>query len=216
MSRARRPPTPPAFAIWLLTRLTADEALAGDIIEQFVSTQRSRWWLWRQVAIAVLINTAKELQAHPGSLIGIAAGWAVLFAGMGVLALLHPEDGLMAVWLNLWPSESVVWFRWLDDPDAGALTLAIFACGGWFAGRMQSGRAAGLIAFVATISAWSLSSGMLRLAAPARNGLIWYAPYGPATFAMEMATYTAFTAILFPLTALAGGLVGTRHFAGPH
>jgi hypothetical protein len=81
---------------------------------------------------------------------------------------------------------------------------------------MQSGRAAGLIPFVATIFAWSLSSGVLRLAAPLRNGLNWYAPHGPATFLMEAATYIAYAGILLPLTALAGGLVGTRRRTRPH
>lgn len=43
----------PRVAITLLQSFCRDEALVGDILEEYEQRQ-SRFWLWRQVAVAVL------------------------------------------------------------------------------------------------------------------------------------------------------------------
>ncbi len=43
----------PRVALWLLERsLASEEALAGDLVEEY-ARGRTRWWLWRQVIGAV-------------------------------------------------------------------------------------------------------------------------------------------------------------------
>ncbi len=44
----------PRVAITLLQSFCRDEALVGDILEEYEQRQ-SRFWLWRQVAVAVLL-----------------------------------------------------------------------------------------------------------------------------------------------------------------
>ena len=43
----------PSVAVALLQLFCRDEALAGDILEEF-EARRSRVWLWRQVGVAVI------------------------------------------------------------------------------------------------------------------------------------------------------------------
>jgi hypothetical protein len=47
--------TEPSVAVALLQLFCRDEALAGDILEEFERRQ-SRAWLWRQVAVAVMFG----------------------------------------------------------------------------------------------------------------------------------------------------------------
>lgn len=56
---------PPRVASWLLTRLSdCDEALAGDMIEEY-RRGRSRLWYWRQTGIAVFRTTVADVRSHP-------------------------------------------------------------------------------------------------------------------------------------------------------
>ncbi len=45
----------PSVAIALLRLFCRDEALVGDILEEY-EVRRSRAWLWRQVGVAVIFN----------------------------------------------------------------------------------------------------------------------------------------------------------------
>lgn len=45
----------PTIAVALLQLFCRDEALVGDILEEF-EARRSRAWLWRQVGVAVMFN----------------------------------------------------------------------------------------------------------------------------------------------------------------
>jgi hypothetical protein len=53
-------PEPPRLAVALLTRfLPAEEALAGDLIEEF-EARRSRAWFWRQTVGAIVIGALRR------------------------------------------------------------------------------------------------------------------------------------------------------------
>ena len=57
---------PPAVATWILQHLGAgvhEEALAGDLIEQY-ARGRSRLWYWHQVLIAIWFARARSFQAR--------------------------------------------------------------------------------------------------------------------------------------------------------
>jgi cytochrome bd-type quinol oxidase subunit 2 len=55
---------PPGLAIWLLERVSTGyrgESLAGDLIEQY-ALGKSRLWLWRQVAAAIVLAKRRSLE----------------------------------------------------------------------------------------------------------------------------------------------------------
>ena len=70
----------PFLASFLLERLgPADEALVGDLVEEY-QTGRSRLWVWYQVVTAILLHTARTLRAHRRrSTAGILCGWLIMF-----------------------------------------------------------------------------------------------------------------------------------------
>src|SRR5438045_6653383 len=73
-----RSSNPPALATWLVEHLIPrgkNEALTGDLSEQF-SQGRSEVWYWYQVLVAILVAFAKELRT-----VGAAAGFTGLWLG---------------------------------------------------------------------------------------------------------------------------------------
>jgi hypothetical protein len=72
----------PLVATWLLLHFGSSayaESLAGDLIEQF-HQGRSRWWYWRQVAIALVPSRAIALVR---ALVGTVA---LIMLGAGTLS----------------------------------------------------------------------------------------------------------------------------------
>jgi hypothetical protein len=73
---------PPAFATWLLEQLALgdnNQALAGDLIEEF-ERRRSVAWYWRQVVGGILARLAGELRAEweqAGHVVAWTFGFAV-------------------------------------------------------------------------------------------------------------------------------------------
>ncbi len=68
---------PPVLATWLVEHLIPgprNEALAGDLLEQF-SQGRSVTWYWRQVLCAVLWGLVKDWRVLALA-IAVTAGWA--------------------------------------------------------------------------------------------------------------------------------------------
>ena len=78
---------PTSLATWILDHFVPNnEALAGDLIEQF-RQGRSSLWYWRQVAVAIVVTTIDEIRAHPLlTLRGIAFGWAFVWLYFGFVA----------------------------------------------------------------------------------------------------------------------------------
>jgi len=57
---------PPRLATWLLKRFgkaSTTEAILGDLTERF-EAGKSRWWYWKQVAIAAVACARCDLQAY--------------------------------------------------------------------------------------------------------------------------------------------------------
>ena len=53
---------PPRLALALLRRHVDDEALVGDLVEEF-ETRRSSLWLWRQALLAALMTASRDTGA---------------------------------------------------------------------------------------------------------------------------------------------------------
>lgn len=71
---------PPAAATWLLENFPPgerNEALAGDLLEEFHYFRRSEGWYWRQVLSAVAIECSREMLNHQIVLV-FAVLWSML------------------------------------------------------------------------------------------------------------------------------------------
>ena len=71
----------PTIAVFLLQRFCRDDALIGDILEEFAHRQ-SRAWLWRQVVVVVLLGLPYGLMKEPRS----AGKMPMPIGGIGLLA----------------------------------------------------------------------------------------------------------------------------------
>lgn len=87
--------TPPKLAAALLKRLgPGNDALAGDVLEQF-KEGRSRLWLWRQVLGAVLRGIVADIPSHPVlTLRGVILGFGLIYVVSNAVfaALRLPEE----------------------------------------------------------------------------------------------------------------------------
>jgi hypothetical protein len=97
---------PPSAARWMLDHLMpgeANEALAGDLSEEF-HTGRSAAWYWRQVLSALSIRCTRELRIHCTALL-FAALWSMLApAWLLAIARLERSANLNAHLAQLnWP-----------------------------------------------------------------------------------------------------------------
>ena len=82
---------PPSIAAWMLEHLVPgprNDALAGDLLEEF-RKGRGNGWYWRQVASAVFIGLSRELRNHAAVLL-FAAAWSML-APAWLLAITNLE-----------------------------------------------------------------------------------------------------------------------------
>jgi hypothetical protein len=80
---------PPALATWLLEHIrfsNTDEALAGDLLEEFTQG-RSGAWYWRQVLLAIVVGFGKEVRIH--WILTIRATIIGLAVSTGASMLLH-------------------------------------------------------------------------------------------------------------------------------
>jgi hypothetical protein len=92
---------PPALARWLFERVRfsdTDEALAGDLLEEFTQG-RSAAWYWRQVLVAIAVGYGKEVHIHwalaiRAALIGLAVSTGVSILLHSLIVTLH-KNGLM-------------------------------------------------------------------------------------------------------------------------
>jgi len=73
---------PPLIATWMLEHWTlgpSNNALAGDLLEEFRSgrARRTRAWYWRQVIAAISINCSRQILNHRSVML-FAAVWSVI------------------------------------------------------------------------------------------------------------------------------------------
>src|SRR5687768_11960930 len=55
---------PPRFAVALLNAFASDDALVGDLVEEF-ERRRSRVWLWRQTLTVVFLAVLRRRRPRP-------------------------------------------------------------------------------------------------------------------------------------------------------
>jgi hypothetical protein len=120
----------PGLAMWLLKNLGVDDAVVGDLVEQYESG-RSSQWLWRQVLMA----TVSISRPHGWLTLGtLALGWAVLWVFFGVLLPPLGELDGYVVAKGLAQPYSVGW--WLRGLVTWTLTGFPFLASGWLVARL--------------------------------------------------------------------------------
>jgi len=110
---------PPSIARWMLEHLMSaerDEALAGDLQEEFCAG-RSALWYWHQVLSAVAIRCAREVRVHYAALL-FATLWSML-APVWLLGVDGLEKGI-----HLNEDFSKMNWPWSTLSDLGAMLAA--------------------------------------------------------------------------------------------
>jgi hypothetical protein len=146
---------PPRAATWLLKKLGCNnEALVGDLIEEY-SAGRSAAWYWRQVLVAIPVGFSKEIWDHKLlALRAIATGWATGY-------LLR-----YAVYIPFWQLDRRVRFAYgygqtlyhqhYVYPETLIWCICVAATG-WIVARCHRGhRAAMVLIYLASMQLWSL------------------------------------------------------------
>jgi len=106
---------PPPLASWMLEHLPSgdrDEALDGDLLEEFRSGRSESWYL-RQVLAASLVSWAGSLRARI-SLLGFALVWSLPVPAWMVLCERIEQTGDVGrIWqmteANFWPAALATW-----------------------------------------------------------------------------------------------------------
>ena len=114
----------PALAVFLLERFSGDETLAGDIIEAYEHGQ-SRFWLWRQVAAAVLLNLPDGLMPRPRR--------------AGTLPMPVGGIGFIAIVMLITTVAPGAWWLIAAGVLGGFLFAALLIAGGRRRGKMPDG-----------------------------------------------------------------------------
>lgn len=119
---------PPAAAMWLLEHLMPggkNEALTGDLLEEFKKRQSSTWY-WHQVLLAIMVRFAAELRRQPLT-IALAVPWTfaaqLLYWQLLIIPRLH---SLFWWWIRLvWPVSLVYQIGLKTALDGFMLLMAL-------------------------------------------------------------------------------------------
>jgi hypothetical protein len=184
----------------LLDHLTPDnDALKGDLIEQFLAG-RTRLWYWRQVLLAIVVHAAADIRAHKLLTVRAAiVGTAILLACVKSTLALYLW--MSHQWVNAWANESRAWLvNWHYFGGHLHLVWCLGAVlSGWLVVRLHWRHpAAAILTAVASQLPWVAWWGLpiwIRT---------WDQPQFPWTVAHQM--IAAFILIGMPLCTLLGGL----------
>jgi len=91
-----RPSEPPVLAAWILEHIrfsSTDEALVGDLLEEFRHGRPAAWY-WRQVFAALLVGFVREVRNHwvlaiRAVVIGLTVNYGALVLGHDALVTLY-------------------------------------------------------------------------------------------------------------------------------
>ena len=149
---------PPIVATWLLEYLHSgqeNESLIGDLVEDY-GRGRSKAWYWRQVLIAIVVSSWREISTHSLLVVkAMATGWAasILFqiiAG-GMLSRFHlglPLYYKLPLFFGYAIGASLSWL---------ILWTPIWVGSGWFVGRLYRSHLSSMVlVFSTSVLIWKL------------------------------------------------------------
>jgi hypothetical protein len=156
-------PQMPAAAIWLLKvfKVTeSNQALAGDLAEEYSGGQRTAW-VWRQVFAATAFTIAKEIFSHKlltvravmaGEAAVLLSYFALIGAGRWHWFSMFWISVFTPSWLPFW---SEFWILYLLR--SMLVVLLVFTFGGWIVGRLHRDHRATFVVLFATLQSIVLS-----------------------------------------------------------
>jgi len=148
---------PPGFATWVLKHFgSANEALAGDIVEEYAQG-RSAAWYWRQVLIAVLFSCGNEVRKHKLLTVrSVIVGWTALYAsGYAINLPVYKLYAKVLTALGLQPP----WFWWRHYYTYPLVFLPLIGglLSGWLVARLQRAhRTTMVLVYLMTVLLYSL------------------------------------------------------------
>jgi hypothetical protein len=122
-----RSPDPPAIATWVLEHAYVDEALTGDLAEQY-RKGRSPLWYWRQSLVATFVLSGGTILTHKWlALRAIATGWLA----WATLSLVRRQ---IPGWFETMdPATAMAWSTSTESVIRYATWIVI----GWIIGRLH-------------------------------------------------------------------------------
>jgi hypothetical protein len=163
----------PKFATWLLMQLgcgPANEAVIGDLEEQFRRHPRTRVWYWRQVLIAIVGSAFQEIRTQKLRTLGamILALAALVFTELFLAKAVVPITSMLPA--PLWNAPTFQTFFEVAVTWTAAGLEGFVA--GWVLARMHGGRRATVLFFAV------LLNGAGALSFPVHEGVGSVAPGG--------------------------------------
>jgi hypothetical protein len=104
---------PPRVATWLLRHCVPgplNEALAGDLLEEFRRGRSARWY-WRQILAAISVACFREVASRPGMLL-FAALWSMTAPAwlLFIFRFQTQTNFIGPVWRLAWPWSTICIF----------------------------------------------------------------------------------------------------------
>jgi hypothetical protein len=156
---------PPALATWLVEHVVPgdkNEALAGDLLEQF-GQGRSASWYWRQVFVAMLMGLSKKLLILELAVGVTTLSTCLLFRSWGRIAITTVFQAIMRPGMALaWPLSLIYTMGCFALVNVLPLMVALSLYLGLTKGFSLRGFARGLLVGIFTVSlsmvmGWGLS-----------------------------------------------------------
>jgi hypothetical protein len=121
----------PPVATWLLQCCGADEALIGDLIEQY-ARKRSPMWYWHETVVAMFVCCGRTIVTHKWlALRAIVTGWTVWFLCDVVVARSVERLALEGGTLS-----SHMWMTY-DNVAIPLVSYSGWVANGWIIGRLH-------------------------------------------------------------------------------
>jgi hypothetical protein len=189
----------------------ADEALVGDLVQEF-EAGRSRGWFWRQVLAAVWHGAWRGLTMDPVRAIkSVTAAWAVLVLLFWLLgdAAANGLAGLLWGWerQRAYAGQQAWWPFWIC---ASFVSYSGFALSGWLIARLNRRNPAILLAHAASILLALVGSSVMIEVLTARWGRVPLPHALFYVFSVALPYFWRAGLLLAPLATLLGGLAAGR------
>jgi hypothetical protein len=156
---------PPIVAVWMQEHFVpgdSNEALAGDLLEEF-SQGRSTLWYWRQVLMAIVLGFSKGLRNLWAS-VAFAALWSIPLPAFWALVVIRMQESTFITreWHLRWPYSMLCDFAFSNAcqiiyiwSGLGAYFLLTSATGESVSLRsLRRGMMIGLLAPIIVFSGW--------------------------------------------------------------
>jgi hypothetical protein len=165
-----RPTTPPRLATILLNRFVANDALAGDIQEEYYAG-RSALWYWRQVVAAMVIAVLRRGDWHE---LFAAQGLVMQWVMLGLVSVCAVFTVKVTAWLLRHEGmEALLQPSALRELGRAALAFAIAIVVGAIIARVHlRSRGAAVFAFGTALTAWTTGNLYLLDGAGTLNALL--------------------------------------------